>query len=69
MSNKRAFTFKPLRVGGGDEIDDDLVAGERLSAQVHGDVRKQAMLYLVPLACAGMNATDRHGLLGSRKER
>ena len=49
-----------LRFGGGDEIDDDLMTSERLSAPVHGDVRKQAMLDLVPLARAGSNVTDRH---------
>ena len=49
-----------LRFGGGDEIDDDLMASERLSAPVLRRCAKQAMLDLVSLARAGRNMTDRH---------
>jgi len=45
--------------GGGDELDDDQVANERLAAPVLRDEREQAMLYLVPLARAGRHVVDR----------
>ena len=36
----------------GDQLDDDLMADERLAAPVAGDEREQAMLDLVPLCAA-----------------
>ena len=47
--------------GGGDQLDDDLVADEWLAAPVLGDEREQAMLDLVPLAGAGRQVADRDG--------
>ncbi len=39
--------------GGGDQLDNGLVADERPSAPVLGDEREEAMLDLVPFAGAG----------------
>jgi len=39
--------------GGADQLDDDLMADERLAAPVLGDVGEQAMLDPVPFAGAG----------------
>ena len=39
--------------GGGDQLDDDLMADERLAAPVLGDVGEQSVLDAVPLAGAG----------------
>ena len=39
--------------GGSDETDDRGQAGQRFAAPVHGDVGKQSMLDLVPLAGSG----------------
>ena len=47
--------------GGGDQLDDGLVADQRLAAPVLGDEREQPMLDLVPLAGAGRQMTDRDG--------
>jgi transposase len=51
---------KSLSVRGGcDQFDDDLVADQRPSPPVHGNVREEAMLDLVPLAGSGRQMTDR----------
>src|SRR5215217_8242 len=50
-----------LRCRCGDELDDDLMADERLAAPVAGDEREQAMLDLVPLAGARWQVTHRNG--------
>src|SRR4249919_3734534 len=47
--------------GGGDQLDDDLMADERLAAPVLGDVGEQSVLDAVPLAGAGRQMDDRHG--------
>ena len=47
--------------GGRDQLDDGLVADERLAAPVLGDEREEAMLDLVPLAGAGRQMADRDG--------
>jgi hypothetical protein len=39
--------------GGGDRVDDDLVAGQRPPTPVEGDVGEQPVLDLVPLGGAG----------------
>ena len=44
--------------GGADEVDDDLMAGERGASPVHRDVGEQAVLDLVPLARAGREVAD-----------
>ena len=41
-----------------DEVDDDLMAGERPTPPVHGDVAEESMLDPVPLACARWEMTD-----------
>ena len=41
-----------------DQLNDDLMADQRLSAPVAGDEGKQAMLDLVPFAGAGRQVTD-----------
>jgi hypothetical protein len=38
--------------GRGDQLDDDLVAGEWLAAPVEADEAEQSVLDLVPLRCA-----------------
>ena len=45
----------------GDQLDDDLMADERLAAPVAGDEREQAMLDLVPLAGTGRQVTHGDG--------
>ena len=44
--------------GGGDELDDDLVADQRLAAPVLGDEQEEPMLDLVPLAGSGRQMAD-----------
>ena len=44
--------------GGGDEIDDDLEADQRLATPVLADETEQPMLDLVPLARARWKVTD-----------
>ena len=44
--------------GGGDEIDDDLEADQRLAAPVFAAAAAQPMLDLVPLARARWKLTD-----------
>ena len=44
--------------GGGDELDDGLVADERLGAPVLADEGKEAVLDLVPLAGSGRQVMD-----------
>ena len=39
--------------GGGDQLDDDLMADQRLAAPVLGDEGEQAVLDAVPFAGAG----------------
>jgi len=41
-----------------DQIDDHLIADQRLGAPVQGDEREQAMLDLVPLRGAGREVVD-----------
>ena len=41
------------RGGGGDQLDDGLVAGQRPAAPVAGDLGEQPVLDLVPLGGAG----------------
>ena len=43
----------------GDQLDDRLMSDERLATSVHGDEREQAMLVLVPLARALLQAITR----------
>ena len=43
---------------GADQLDDDVVADERLAAPVLGDVGKEAMLDAVPFAGAGRQMGD-----------
>ena len=50
--------------GGGDQLDDDLMADERLAAPVLGDEGEQSMLDPVPFAGAGRQVGDRHGEAG-----
>ena len=50
--------------GGGDQLDDDLVADQRLAAPVLGDEGEQAVLDLVPFAGAGREVADGHGQAG-----
>jgi hypothetical protein len=45
----------------GDQLDDDLMADERLAAPVSGNEREEAMLDLVPLAGAGWQVTHGDG--------
>ena len=45
--------------GGGNQLDDGLVADEGPTAPVLGDERKEAMLDLVPFAGAGRKVADR----------
>ncbi len=57
----RLVEFGPYRETGtgggcGDELDDDLVAGEGPASPVHGDVGEQPVLDLVPLGCPGQVA-------------
>src|SRR5207342_2610736 len=47
--------------GGSDQLDDDLMADERLAAPVLGDVGEQSVLDAVPFAGAGRQMNDRHG--------
>lgn len=47
--------------GGGDQLDDGLVADERSTAPVLGDEREQAMLDPVLFAGAGREVADRDG--------
>src|SRR5271165_509391 len=47
--------------GGAYQLDDDLVADERLAAPVLGDVGEESVLDAVPLAGAGRQMDDRHG--------
>jgi hypothetical protein len=56
-------TVSPSFVGrsGGDQLDDDLVADERLAAPVLGNVGEQSVLDAVPFAGAGRQMDDRHG--------
>ena len=49
---------------GGDELDDNLMADERLAAPVLGDVGEQSMLDPVPFAGAGRKVDDGHGKAG-----
>ena len=50
---------EPGRGGGGaDQVDDDLVAGQRPAAPVHGDLGEQPVLDLVPLAGARRQVAD-----------
>src|SRR5690606_25852665 len=48
------------RFGRSNQVHDGLMAEERPSSPVHGDVREQAVFDLVPLAGAGWEMTDRH---------
>ena len=51
----------------GDRVDDDLVADERSSAPVLGDVAEQPVFDFVPLAGAGREVADadlKAGLVG-----
>ncbi len=48
------------RGDGSDQLDNDLVTGERSPAPVHADVREQPVPDLVPLAGAGGQMTDCH---------
>src|SRR5277367_1895043 len=48
-----------FRPGGTDEIDNNLMTDQRPPAPVHGDIRKQAMLNLVPFAGAGREMANR----------
>lgn len=48
----------------GDAVDDDLVAVQRSTAPVHGDVAEQAVLDGVPFRCAGREMA--HGDLQTR---
>ena len=53
--------------GVGDEIDDDLMACQRSAAPVLGDVRKEPVFNLVPLAGARREVADadaQPGLIG-----
>src|SRR6202167_5132706 len=50
-----------LRRRRGDQLDDDLMADERLAAPVSGNEREEAMLDLVPLAGAGRQVTHGDG--------
>jgi hypothetical protein len=50
-----------LRRRRGDQLDDDLMADERLAAPVSGNEREEAMLDLVPLAGAGWQVTHGDG--------
>ena len=54
-----------LEAGGGtstrDQLDDDLVAGQRSAAPVLADEGKEAMLDLVPLAGSGREVADGDG--------
>src|SRR5215471_3103308 len=50
-----------LGCGGGDELDDCLIAYERLAAPVLSDERKQAMFDLVPFAGAGRQVAHGDG--------
>ena len=43
--------------GRGNQLDDDLVADQRLAAPVLSDERKETVLYFVPLAGAGRQMT------------
>jgi hypothetical protein len=43
----------------GDELDDGLIADQRLASPVLGDEGKQSMLDLVPLAGTGWQMADR----------
>ena len=45
------------RFGIGDEVHDHLMADQRVPTPVHCDEREQAMLDLVPLACARREVT------------
>jgi len=47
--------------GRGDGLDDDLVAGQRAASPVHGDVREEPVLDLVPLRCTGRQMADCDG--------
>ena len=46
--------------GGGDQLDDDLMADERLAAPVLGDIGEQSVLDAVPFASAGRQMGDRY---------
>src|SRR5580692_12793463 len=48
-----------VRGGAGDQLDNNQVADQRLATPVLGDEGEQPMLYLVPLAGAGWDMTDR----------
>src|SRR3954453_3540138 len=50
--------------GGADQLDDDLMADERLAAPVLRNVGEQAMLNPVPFAGAGRQVGHRHGEAG-----
>lgn len=50
-----------FRRSGADQLDDDLVADQRLAAPVLRDVGKETMLDPVPLAGAGRQMSDRDG--------
>ena len=50
--------------GGADQLDDDLMADERLAAPVLRNVGEQAMLDPVPFAGAGRQVGHRHGEAG-----
>ena len=47
--------------GGGDQLDDDLMADERFAAPVLGDEREEAVLDLVPLAGTRRQVADSDG--------
>src|SRR5262249_60143452 len=50
-----------FRPGVRDQIDDDLVAGQRTATPVDGDLTEQAVLDLVPLARPRWEMADRNG--------
>ena len=50
--------------GGGDQLDDDLMADQRLAAPVLADEGEQAMLDPVPFAGAGRQVGHRDGQAG-----
>ena len=47
--------------GGGDQLDNDLMADERFAAPVLGDEREEAVLDLVPLAGTRRQVADSDG--------
>ena len=50
--------------GGGDQLDDDLMAEERLAAPIDADEREHAVFDAVPFAGAGRMMGDRDGKPG-----